>query len=259
MTTPRTTSRRGPILGVALIVVAVLGGAALWYVFFRPSGPPPVSLGSMAPATAAPVGSAAEGSGASAGAGGSPGQTLEGVWTTDPSASSTSGPATFVGYRVREELANIGATEAVGRTSDVTGSLTIEGTTVTEGEFKADLRTLQSDNGNRDRQLSRQALETATYPEASFTLTEPIELGTEPAEGQVVEVTATGDLTLHGVTKSVQIALQARREGDTIAVAGSLPIAFADFGIQKPQAVVVLSVEDGATVELLMHFTPCCG
>lgn len=259
MTTPRTTSRLGPILGVALIVVAVLGGAALWYVFFRPSGPPPVSLGSMVPATAAPVGSAAVGPGASAGTGGSSGHTFEGVWTTDPSASSTSGPATFVGYRVREELANIGATEAVGRTSDVTGSLTIEGTTVTEGEFTADLTTLRSDNGNRDRQLSRQALETATYPEASFTLTEPIELGTEPADGQVVEVTATGDLTLHGVTKSVQVALQARREGDTIAVAGSLPIAFADFGIQKPQAVVVLSVEDRATVELLMHFTPCCG
>ncbi|MCJ7709412.1 MAG: YceI family protein, partial [Chloroflexi bacterium] len=116
-----------------------------------------------------------------------------------------------------------------------------------------------SDSGNRDRQLSRQALETATYPEAGFTLTEPIELGTEPAEGQVVEVTATGDLTLHGVTKSVQIALQARREGDMIAVAGSLPIAFADFGIQKPQAMVVLSVEDRATVELLIHLRPCCG
>ncbi len=259
MTTPRTTSRRGPILGVALIVVAVLGGAALWYVFFRPSGPPPVSLGSMAPATTVPAGSAAVGSGASAGTGGSSGQTFEGIWTTDPTASSTSGPATFVGYRVREELANIGATEAVGRTSDVTGSLTIEGTTVTKGEFTADLTTLQSDSGNRDRQLSRQALETATYPEASFTLTQPIELGTEPAEGEVVEVTATGDLTLHGVTKSVQVALQARREGETIAVAGSVPIAFADFGIQKPQAMAVLSVEDRATVELLIHLVPCCG
>ena len=257
MTTPRTTSRRAPILGVVLIAVAVLGGAALWYVFFRPSGPPPVSLGSMAPATAAPAGTATAGSGASAGTGpgASASRTLEGIWTTDPTASSTSGPATFVGYRVREELANIGATEAVGRTSDVTGSLSIEGTTVTKAEFTADLTTLQSDNGNRDRQLSRQALETGTYPQATFTLTAPIDLGPEPAEGQVVEVTATGDLTLHGMTKSVQIPLQARREGDTIAVAGSLPIAFADFGIEKPQAMMVLSVEDRGTLELLIHLT----
>jgi polyisoprenoid-binding protein YceI len=71
----------------------------------------------------------------------------------------------------------------------------------------------------------------------------------------VVEVTATGDLTLHGMTKSVQIALQARREGNTIAIAGSLPIAFADFGIAKPRAMMVLSVEDMGTLELLIHLT----
>jgi polyisoprenoid-binding protein YceI len=257
MSTPRPTSRRAPVLGVVLIAIAVLGGAGLWYVFFRPSGPPPVSLGSLAPASAAPAGSAASGSGTGTCA--SPAAGVEGAWTTDPTAASTSGPATFVGYRVREELANIGATEAVGRTSGVTGSLTIEGTTVTDAAITADLTTLQSDNHNRDRQLSNQALETGTYPQATFTLTAPIELGSEPVEGQVVDVTATGDLALHGVTKSVQVPLQARLEGNTIAVAGSLPVAFADYGITKPRAMVVLSVADSGTLELLIHFTRSCG
>jgi polyisoprenoid-binding protein YceI len=234
--------------------MVVLGAVGLWYVFLRPSGPAPVSLGSLPPATSVPTGGSAGASGGT-GSGTSPAVAVEGVWTTDPSASSTSGPATFVGYRVREELANIGATEAVGRTSDVTGSLAIEGTTITRAEFTADLTTLQSDNHNRDRQLSNQALETGTYPQATFTLTAPIELGSEPVEGQVVEVTATGDLTLHGMTKSVQIPLQARREGNTIAIAGSLPIAFADFGIAKPRAMMVLSVEDMGTLELLIHLT----
>ncbi len=252
MTTPRTTARRGPILAVILIAIAVLGGAGLWYAFSRPSGPAPVALGSLAPTATAPAGSAGAGVGPTAS---SSEESLEGVWTTDASASSTSGPATFVGYRVREELANIGATEAVGRTPDVYGLLAIAGTTITKVEVTADLTTLQSDNRNRDRQLSRQALETETYPQAAFTLTDPIELGSVPAEGQVVEVTATGDLTLHGVTKSVQIPLQARLEGDTISVAGSLRIAFADFGIARPQAMVVLSVEDTAIMELLIHFT----
>ena len=242
MTAPRLTSRRAPVLGVVLIAIAVLGGAAMWYLFFRPSGPPPVSLGSMAPASEAQVSAA-------------PAAGVAGVWTTDPAASTTSGPATFVGYRVREELANIGATEAVGRTSGVTGSLTIEGTTVTKADIAADLTALQSDNHNRDRQLSNQALETGTYPQATFTLTAPIELGSVPVAGQVVEVTATGDLTLHGVTKSVKIPLKARLEGDTIAVAGSLPVAFADYGIEKPRAMVVLSVADAGTLELLIHFT----
>ena len=48
-------------------------------------------------------------------------------------------------------------------------------------------------------------------------------------------------------------------EGNTIVVAGSLRIAFADFGIEKPQAMLVLSVEDAAVMELLIHFTRCCG
>jgi polyisoprenoid-binding protein YceI len=260
MTTSRSTSRRAPVLGVALIAIAVLGGAGLWYLFFRPSGPPPVSLGSLGPTTAAPAGGAGSGSGAGSCPSPSAGVTgVTGVWTTDQAASSTSGPATFVGYRVREELANIGATEAVGRTSGVTGSITVEGTTVTKADITADLTTLQSDSHNRDRQLSNQALETGTYPRATFTLTTPIELGPEPVEGQVVDVTATGDLTLHGVTKSVQIPLQARLEGNAIAVAGSLPVAFADFGIVKPQAMVVLSVADHGTLELLIHFTRPCG
>ena len=250
MTTTSRPSRR-PLLGVVLIVVvAVVGGAGLWYVFSQPSGPAPVSLGSLPPATVSPAGTSGPAPSA---------DPVEGVWTTDPTASSTSGPASFVGYRVREELANIGATEAVGRTADVSGSLTIEGTTISKVEITEDLTTLQSSSDNRDRQLGRQALETATFPTATFVLTTPIELGSEPVQGQVIETTATGDLTLHGVTKSVQVPLQARLEGNTIVVAGSLRIAFADFGIAKPQAMLVLSVEDAAVMELLIHFTRCCG
>jgi polyisoprenoid-binding protein YceI len=163
--------------------------------------------------------------------------------------------STFVGYRVREQLASVGATEAVGRTPNVGGSLTIVGTTVTAGQITADLTTLQSDERNRDRQLSRQALETARFPTATFTLTSPVELGSVPAEGATVDLTLTGDLTLHGVTKAVQVPVQARLQGGIVTVAGSLPIVFADFGIQQPQAMVVLSVEDHGTLEFQVHLS----
>ena len=132
--------------------------------------------------------------------------------------------------------------------------MTIDGTTITAVDITADLTQLQSDESNRDRQLQRQGIETATYPTATFKLTQPIELGSVPADGQVVDATATGDLTLHGVTKSVQIPLQARIDGGVISVAGSLPIQFADYGIQSPQGMIVLSVEDHGTLELLVHF-----
>ena len=128
---------------------------------------------------------------------------LDGTWTVDPSIGSFSDfSGSFVGYRVEEELANIGAATAVGRTPDVTGSVTFDGTTVTAVEMTADLTTLQSDNDRRDGQLRSQALETNTFPTATFTLTEPIQLDAVPADGEVVSATATGDLTLHGQTRS---------------------------------------------------------
>lgn len=248
MTTPATTKPRGPILAIAglavlaIVLVATAGG--LWYLFFRPAGPAPVSLATLPPAAAR----------SSAATGAATG--IAGTWTVDPTMGSVEdGTGTFVGYRVQEQLATVGAADAVGRTSGVTGGLTIDGTTVTAADFTADLTSLRSDEGNRDRQLSRQALETSQFPTATFKLTQPIELGTLPADGQVIDATATGDLTLHGVTRSVQIPLQARLDGDVITVGGSLPITFSDWSIEKPQAMIVLSVDDHGTMEVQLHLT----
>ena len=256
MTSPQASSRRRLLLVIVAIAIALAGAAGLWYLFFRPAGPAPVSLGTLPPGKSSPVGTSAA---ASPLPGGSAGD-IAGAWSTDPSVGSFGDfSGTFVGYRVREELASVGATEAVGRTPDVTGSMTIDGTTITAVELTADLTTLQSDEGNRDRQLSRQGLETGQFPTASFALTEPIELGSIPAEGQTIEVTATGALTLHGVTKSVDVPLQARLQGGVITVTGSLPIVFADYGMTPPRAMIVLSVEDHGVMEFQVHFTKALG
>jgi len=275
MTTAPASSRRGPILVVAVIAVLIVAGGGLWYLFLRPAGPAPVSLGSSTPATAAPTAAATPAAGASdapvtdapasdpAASAAAPGASgvagtdgIAGTWTVDPSAGSFSDfSGSFVGYRVRETLASVGATEAVGRTPDVTGSITIEGTTITAAELTADLTTLKSDDDRRDGQLKRQALETGQFPSASFTLTSPVDLGSVPAEGATVDVTVSGDLTLHGVTKPVQIPLQARLAGGVVTVAGSLPIAFADFSITPPSSMIVLSVEDKGVLELQLQLT----
>jgi polyisoprenoid-binding protein YceI len=242
---------RRPVLALLAVaaVVAIAAAAGIWYLFFRPAGPAPVSLGTLPPASALAESSAGTGGGTEPGA-------IDGTWTVDTSIGSLDdGSGTFVGYRVQEQLATIGATEAVGRTTSVTGTMSIDGTSVIDAELTADLTTLRSDESNRDRQLSRQALETGRYPTATFTLTQPIDLGSSPSEGVVVDATATGDLTLHGVTRSVNVPLQARIDGDVITVAGSLPITFADWSIEAPRAMVVLSVADQGTMELQLHFT----
>ena len=181
---------------------------------------------------------------------------IAGTWNVDPSVGSFADfSSSFVGYRVQEELASVGATEAVGRTPDVSGSLTVDGTTITAADFTADLTTLVSDESRRDGQLRNQALETSQFPTATFTLTKPVELGSIPAEGQAVDVTATGDLTLHGVTKSVEIPMQAKLENGVVTVVGTLPIVFADYDIAKPTSFVVLSVDDKGVMEFQLHFT----
>lgn len=156
---------------------------------------------------------------------------------------------------MQEELASIGGNTAVGRTPDVSGRVTIEGMTVTAAEITADLTTLMSDEAQRDSQLRRQALETDRFPTATFSLTKPIELPAEAAKGAAVKVTATGDLTLHGVTRSVQIPLQARLETDRVVLIGSLEITFADYQMEKPNSFKVLSVADHGTLELQLLLT----
>ena len=270
MTAPQpAASRRGPLLAIAAIVILAVAGIGLWYLFFRPAGPAPVSLGTATPtevASATAVAeasvdpsadpSAADPSAADPSAGGAATGGIAGTWAVDPSVGSFDDfSGSFVGYRVREELASVGATEAVGRTPDVTGSLTVDGTTITAAEFMADLTTLQSDEGNRDRQLGRQGLETGTFPTATFTLTQPIELGSEPAEGATVDATAVGDMTIHGTTKSVEIPVQAKLQDGVVTVVGSLPVLFSDYGMQKPQAMIVLSVDDNGTMEFQLQFT----
>ena len=180
-----------------------------------------------------------------------------GTWSVDTSIGEFSyedSTGTFVGFRVEEELRNIGSTTAVGRTPEVTGTLTIDGTTVTAVTIEADMSAITTNESRRDDRV-QDALETGEFPTATFVLTEPIELGADAAGGETISVTATGDLTIHGVTTSVSIPLEAQLVGDNIVVVGSLDIVFADYGVSVPSAPVVLSAEDEGVLELQLFFS----
>lgn len=161
--------------------------------------------------------------------------------------------ADYVGYRVTENLFGQD-TEGVGRTTSVTGSLTLDGSAITAAEFTVDMTTLKSDEDNRDRKFQGEIMETSTYPTATFKITKPIELGTLPADGTEITATATGDLTLHGVTKSVTLTVKAQRNGDIIDVLGSTNIKFADYAIKNPSNGAVTTADNG-TIEFLLTFT----
>ena len=157
------------------------------------------------------------------------------------------------GYRVKEVLFGQSA-EAVGRTSDVTGTFTIAGTQVTAGSFTVDMTTVTSDQSRRDGQFQGRIMEVSTYPTATFAITSPIDLGSVPAEGQEIEVTATGKLTLHGTTRTETFPLQAKRSGATIVVAGSIPVTFADYNISNPSGGPA-QTEDNGELEFRLNFS----
>jgi hypothetical protein len=53
----------------------------------------------------------------------------------------------------------------------------------------------------------------------------------------------------------VTVDLQVRRSGDQVQILGSIPVVFADYGIETPQPPG-LSVRDQGTVEFLLVATP---
>jgi polyisoprenoid-binding protein YceI len=264
MSSPRPESSTGRtwlrvlIVGAALVVLATVA-AGTWYLFLRAPAPAEVALGAEPVATASPSAAPALDTPATADAtadAASDPAGLDGTWTIDSSIGSFSDfSGSFVGYRVQEELVGIGASTAVGRTPDVSGSLVLDGSTITDASFEADLTTLQSDSGMRDGQLGRQGLETDTYPTATFVLAKPIELSEVPAEGQAIKATAVGDLTLHGATQRVEIPVEARLADGVVTVVGSLPIAFGDYGMTAPESMRVLSIDENGTMEFQLQFT----
>ena len=156
----------------------------------------------------------------------------------------------------RRSSASIGGNTAVGRTPEVSGhDDDRRDDQVTDATIEADLTTLESDDDRRDGQLRQRGIQTNQFPTATFKLTSPIDLGSVPTDGQEVSVTANGQFTLHGVTKDVQIPLKAKLSGDVIAVTGSLPITFADYGVEAPSSFVVVSIDDHGTMELQLFFT----
>jgi polyisoprenoid-binding protein YceI len=163
------------------------------------------------------------------------------------------GSGSLVGYRVQEVLFGQ-RTTAVGRTSAITGSLQLAGTTVTSARVDVDLTKVTSDQDRRDGQFRGRIMETSRFPTATFTLTQPLALGSLPADGATATTRATGTLAMHGVTKTVTVDLTVKRTGGVVKVSGTIPVAFADHGIEDP-SFGPAQVGDRGEIELAIAFT----
>jgi polyisoprenoid-binding protein YceI len=173
--------------------------------------------------------------------------------TGDIAGTWTVGSGSVAGYRVHEKLAILPApSEAVGRTSQITGSATVVNSgvtrTVTAASFTVQVSTLTSDRAMRDQRVHTLGLETDTYPTATFQLARPITLPT--ITGVIVRVMATGPLTMHGVTRMESIPLSLQLSGSTIEVVGSISFPWSEFGMTAPNFGNFVTVDNSATMEL---------
>jgi len=181
----------------------------------------------------------------------------DGDATTDTDIDAVSGvwlatEASELGYRVEEILFGVN-TAGVGRTNQVTGSLTIDGTAVTDATFEVDMASIESDDSRRDGQFRGRIMTVSEFPTADFVLIEPIELGTIPEPGEQISTTATGDLTLRGVTNTVTFEVTAQLQNDRIGVLGNIPVVFADYDIVNP-SIAGITTEDNGLLEFVLVF-----
>lgn len=158
-----------------------------------------------------------------------------------------------VGYRVKEILFGQD-TEGVGRTKDVTASLTIANNSVTAGTFTVQMGTIMSDAAKRDNQFNNRIMDVTTYPTSTFTLSKPIVLPDNALSGDVIKAEATGDLTLRGVTKPVTFPIDAQLKGSTFTVVGNITIVFDEWDIPSP-GIPGITVEPQGLLEFSLVFT----
>jgi polyisoprenoid-binding protein YceI len=222
---------RWVVAGVVVVALIVVGGPFVYFHFIQEDPAPPLSLGTTPVPSSAATGSRAP---------------LAGTWKI--------GSGSLVRYRVKETLFGQSGT-AVGKTSSVTGSMTIPATRVTAATFTVDMASIASGQSQRDGQFRGRIMDTASFPTATFTLTSPIDLAPVPKDGAQTSYSANGTLQLHGTTKNVTFTLAARRTGNVIAVQGDEPITFSDYQINNPSAGPA-NVGNSGQLEFVLQFQP---
>jgi polyisoprenoid-binding protein YceI len=186
---------------VAVLLVLIVAGAAA-AVKLQPS-PAPLALPTGTPAA--------------------PSGPLAGQWQV--AAGSTAG------FRVQETIVGM-SNEVGGNTNTVTGTVALAGNQITSGSFSINL-TMITVGGKKQPQFVT-SLDAGRYPDATVTLARPGPLNAAFAAGQTVTMTAPAELTLHGTTRPVTVALTARRDGTALQAAGTIPVTFANWGIKQP-------------------------
>lgn len=219
----------GTLTGVAVTLLAIVGGPWVYATFVRPEAPAPLALAAPTdlPEPEAPAGPLV----------------VDGSWQV--------GPGSEAGYRLGEVLSGKPVT-VVGRTGDVSGSLEVSEGLLTAATVVVDTASISTDESARDAYF-RRAVGTTDHPTATFTLTSPVDVSAL-RDGGPLELELAGDLAFHGVSRPVVASLEVRREGEGVEAVGTVPVTLEDYDLDAPDLGFV-TVEPAGTVEMRLLLT----
>ncbi len=121
------------------------------------------------------------------------------------------------------------AGDFVGSTKSVTGELTgADNLAGVRGWIEAQTASLGSGNDHRDRDMKDKSLEAAKYPTMRFDLTR---VSAESGTGDSLPVMLTGSLTIHGVTRQVELPASVAFHDGEIRVRSDFPVDVTDYKV----------------------------
>lgn len=179
---------------------------------------------------------------------------VNGAWTIvgGPTAADT---RTQAGYRVDEVLRGENIT-VNGRTTKVTGGIDVSADTLQRGTITVDVASISSPESARDNRFRGSGImDTAAHPTATFEITKPVSVASVPASGAAASVPVTGTLTIKGATREVTTTLNVKRSGTAVIAQGSIPVTWADYGVEAPSIGGFVTVEKTGSIEFLVNLS----
>ncbi|MQG20590.1 MAG: YceI family protein [SAR202 cluster bacterium] len=166
----------------------------------------------------------------------------------------TVGPNSHIKYLVREQLANRDLpNDAIGVSKELFGFLSLnkDGSIKDESVISVDLSTFKSDSARRDRYLQRQTFEIDKYPTVRYEILDVKGLQWPLPNTENLSFQITGDMTLHGETRTLNWEVLASHSEGKLAGTAKTKFAFDDFNLDIPNLFFILDVENEIRLELI--------
>lgn len=157
-------------------------------------------------------------------------------------------------YLVREQFVRRNfPNDAIGETSEVNGSITFDahGNVVSDHSIiTVNLRSLRSDDDDRDDFLQTDSLESIKFPLAEFVVEDTRNLPWPLPENRDLQFELLGRMKVHGVTKPITWDVMMRLSPDGLTGQAKTSFEFDTFDMERPSVFFLLTVDDNIRLEL---------